>query len=497
MKILIAASEFFPFFKTGGLADVTGAMARIFSQVKNNKVVVFVPKYKMSSGCLPPVKAIAGSFTVNVGGVEKKTKLFKTRCGRAEVYFVENEHYFNRSNLYGAKNADYSDNDRRFIFFCRAVIEGARFLGFKPDIIHCHDWQTGLVPAYLKNLYAEDTFFKKTKTVFTIHNLAYQGFFSKKAFDASGFPERYFNQDELEYYGGINFLKNGIAYSDIVTTVSPNYGKEALSSPKISYRLNGVLASRGKNFYGILNGVDNKVWNPKTDALIAKKYNAASFKKGKAACKKNLQNKYNLTQNPDIALVGIVSRLDYQKGLDIVAKTIPQFSGRVQFAVLGTGDKKLEDEFKTLAREFKGSLFFVNKLDEVLAHNIYSASDIFLMPSRFEPCGLSQMIALKYGGVVVANKTGGLADTVLGYGESKKPNGFFMNTFGEESLADALSAAFFAFGDKPLWYNMVANAMKADFSWDKSAGKYLKIFDKLIGRRHLKKGRLKNEVRRK
>jgi starch synthase len=493
VKILLAASEFFPFFKTGGLADVTGALSQFFSHVKKNTVTVFVPKYKKSSGVPFAAKRLPGNFKVTVGGKEKIFTIFKVKRGRVNIYLIENEEYFGRANFYGTKNTGYVDNDKRFIFFSKAVLEGAKLIGFSPDIAHCHDWQTGLIPVYLKTLYKNDPFYAKTKSVFTIHNLAYQGSFPKKAFDMSGLALELFNPDALEYYGGINFLKSAIVYSDIITTVSPTYAKEALMRREISFGMQGALNSKSKNFYGILNGIDTSIWNPAKDAFIVKKYSIANFKEGKKLSKNMLKKKHNLTLNEKLPLAAIVSRLDYQKGLDIALKIIPRFAGKCQFAILATGNKMLEEKFKTISKEFKGSVFFANRFDETLAHNIYAGADIFLMPSRFEPCGLSQMIALKYGTCVVANKTGGIADTVCGFGKSKKPNGFFTHVLTENAMTDALNAAIICYHNKPLWYNMVKSAMKADFSWDKSVRQYMKLFKNSAKSNSVRK--VKNVVR--
>lgn len=485
MKILFAVSEIFPFCKTGGLADVAGALAQVFSHFENSEISVFVPKYKTSCGFDFKPQKLPVNYEVNVGKTKKPAKLFKLKWGKVKIYFIENDEYFARANLYGTKRSGYKDNDKRFIFFSKAVLEGAKLIGFTPDIIHSHDWQTGLIPVYLKTLYRN---FRKTKTLLTIHNLAYQGNFFEKSFGATGLAPEFFGEKKLKHHNGINFLKCAIIYADAINTVSPTYAKEVLISNRISFGLTNILKSRTKDFFAILNGLDTNTWNPENDALIPETYGLENFSDGKKSAKLKLQKNHNLTINSDIPLIGIVSRLDYQKGLDIAADAIVDFKGKCQFAVLGMGDLALEKKFKNLAKKLEGNLFFVNKLNETLAHNIYAASDIFLMPSRYEPCGLSQMIALKYGALPLVTKTGGLADTVSGFGESRKPNGFFIRTLTKKSLCDALNTAIVGYRDKTLWYNMVRNAMRADFSWDRSAKKYMAIFEKLA-----KYGKNKND----
>ena len=327
------------------------------------------------------------------------------------MFFIGNRKYFDRPDLYRTKAGEYPDNDERFILFCRAVLEGCKFVGFRPDIIHCHDWQTGLIPAYLKTVYKLDAFYTRTRSLFTIHNIAYQGHFPYSAYEKAGFHPVDYTPDKFEYYGGISFLKSGIVFADNVNTVSPNYAREVQNDPAKGFGLEGLLRFRSKNFCGIVNGIDTEIWDPETDPILPMGYDAFEFQRGKTACKMALLEECGLEQNPQKPVVGVVSRLDYQKGLDTAVNVIERYKGRVLFTILGAGDPKLEKAYQELARNNPSCVAYRGRLDEELAHKIYAGADLFLMPSRFEPCGLSQLIAMKYGTLPVVSRVGGLADT--------------------------------------------------------------------------------------
>ncbi|MCK5583535.1 MAG: glycogen synthase GlgA [Elusimicrobiales bacterium] len=479
MKILIAASEAFPFCKTGGLGDVVGALSQMFSRLGDHEVALFLPKYRNIERGAFSLRAISGNFLIPVAGKIETASMSRVQWGKVSVYFIENAKYFDRPGMYRTQYGDYKDNDERFIFFSRAVLEGAKFIGFKPDIIHCHDWQTALVPAYLKTLYRLDSFFVKTASVFTINNIAYQGMFAKKALIKAGFDWSDFMPDKLEFYGGMNFMKAGIVFSDKVTTVSPAYSKEIQSYGEFGKGLEGVLRHRSKKLLGILNGIDDELWDPASDVFIKRGYDLKTFAKGKAHCKKNLQKECGIEENNDMPLVGAVSRLDSQKGLDILSKILPEFKGKMQFVILGAGDKNISDSLVKLAETYPKTVFFKSGFDETLAHKIYAGSDFFVMPSRFEPCGLSQMIAMRYGSLPLTTETGGLKDTVIDTGEPKNSNGFLINEANENSLRSGLGRAVSIFKRKILLHTMVRNAMNGDYSWHKSAEKYLEIFKSL------------------
>ena len=482
MNIVMAASEAFPFCKTGGLADVVGALSQQLAGRKGNTVLLFLPHYRNIRRA-SSLKVVPGAYYVAVGERIEQVTLSYVNWGKVLVFFVGNRRYFDRPELYRTKNGEYADNDERFILFNRAVLEGCKFVGFRPDIIHCHDWQTGLIPAYLKTVYKLDAFFTRTRSLLTIHNIAYQGHYSYESFEKAGFHPVDFTPDKFEYYGGISFLKSGLVFADNINTVSPNYAKEVQTNPAMGFGLEGLLKYRRRNFYGIVNGIDTDVWDPETDTLLPMGYDAVTFSKNKPISKQQLQRELGLEEDPQKPLVGVVSRLDYQKGLDMALGALEKLQGKVQFAILGCGDATLEKQYRELAKKYPQSIAYVGKLDEGLAHQIYAGSDLFLMPSRYEPCGLSQMISMKYGTLPVVTKVGGLVDTVVGYkdgSDNAAATGFFIDKFNEGSLVATLQKALGVYGDKKTWNKLVKNAMLKDNSWDKSAQDYMDLYIKTV-----------------
>ncbi|MFH1618965.1 MAG: glycogen/starch synthase, partial [bacterium] len=316
MNIAIAASEAFPFCKTGGLGDVAGALSQIFSRLEDVRVTLFLPRYRNIGGGAFSLRAVPGRFRVHVGGRVETAVLSHVKWGSVDVYFVDNPKFFDRTDLYRTRAGDYADNDERFIFFSRSVLEGLKFIDFKPDVIHCHDWQTAVIPAYLKTLYSIDAFFARTASVFTIHNIAYQGMFPRDTLFKAGFGWTEFTPEKLEFYGGINFLKSALVFADIITTVSPNYAREIQADPEHGRGLEGVLRSRTGDIFGVLNGIDGEIWNPETDSYITRGYDSKTVTRGKSACKKALQHDCKLEEKQGRMLAGVVSRLDQQKGLD-------------------------------------------------------------------------------------------------------------------------------------------------------------------------------------
>ncbi len=482
MNIVLAASEAFPFCKTGGLADVVGALGQQLAGQKGNKVLLFLPHYR-NIRRVSSLKVVPGVYLIPVGDKIEQVSLSYINWGNVLVFFVGNRKYFDRPELYRTKLGDYVDNDERFILFSRAVLEGCKFVGFRPDLIHCHDWQTALIPAYLKTVYKLDAFYTRTRCLLTLHNIAYQGHFPYSTFEKAGFHPVDFTPDKFEYYGGISFLKSGIVFADNVSTVSPNYAKEVQTDPAMGFGLEGLLKYRSKNFCGIVNGIDTEIWDPEIDPLLPVGYDAVTFAKNKPVSKQALQQELNLEENPQKPLVGIVSRLDYQKGLDIASGVIERLHEKAQFVVLGCGDPVLEKQYRELAKKYPAHVAYAAKLDEELAHKIYAGADLFLMPSRFEPCGLSQMISMKYGTLPVVSKVGGLVDTVTGYKEgtdNASATGFFINTFSENGIYNALDKALTVFEDKKVWNKLVKNAMSQDHSWDKSARDYMALYQKTL-----------------
>ncbi len=481
MNIVLAASEAFPFCKTGGLADVVGALCQQFAGHRGNKVLLFLPHYR-NIVRVASLKIVPGVYLIPVGDKIEQASLSYINWGNVLVFFVGNRKYFDRPDLYRTKEGEYPDNDERFIFFNRAVLEGCKFIGFRPDIIHCHDWQTGLIPAYLKTVYKLDAFYTRTRSLYTIHNIAYQGHYGYSAFRKAGFHPVDYTPEKFEYYGGMSFLKSGLVFADNLNTVSPNYAREVQNDPAMGFGLDGVLRARRKNFCGIVNGIDTEIWDPEIDPVLAVGYDANEAARGKLAAKRALQQTCKLTQTDRKPLFGVVSRLDYQKGLDGVLELIEKLHTKAQFVILGKGDPMLEKAYQSLARAHAGSVSYTGRLDEELAHKIYAGADFFLMPSRFEPCGLSQLIAMKYGALPIVSKVGGLVDTVIGY-DGKNENtatGFFMESLTASGLYNAVQKALQVYKDGVLLNRLVRSAMRTDVSWDKSAQAYLELYRKTL-----------------
>ena len=445
MNIVLAASEAFPFCKTGGLADVVGALCQQFATRKGNKVLLFLPHYR-NIVRVSSLKVVPGVYLIPVGDRIEQVSLSYINWGNVLVFFVGSRKYFDRPELYRTKNGEYPDNDERFILFNRAVLEGCKFIGFRPDIIHCHDWQTGLIPAYLKTVYKLDAFYTRTRSLYTIHNIAYQGHYPYSSFKKAGFHPVDYTPDKFEYYGGISFLKSGIVFADNINTVSPNYAREVQTDPAMGFGLEGLLRYRSKNFCGIVNGIDTEVWDPEIDPVLPIGYDVSESVKGKLAAKLALQQQCKLSQEPDM------------------------------------GDPMLEKAYQSLARNNPTCVSYNGRLDEDLAHRIYAGSDMFLMPSRFEPCGLSQLIAMKYGSLPIVSKVGGLVDTVRGYreGNEETATGFFIDTFNENGIYATIEKALCVFNDRQVWTRLVKNAMRQDLSWDKSAQAYLELYRNTI-----------------
>ncbi|MDR0952741.1 MAG: glycogen synthase [Elusimicrobiota bacterium] len=478
MNIVLAASEAFPFCKTGGLADVVGALTQDFSRARGTKVLLFLPHYRSIKNA-SSLKTVPGAFFIPIGARLEPAKISYLKWGNALVFFIQSRKYFDRDELYQTAAGDYPDNDERFIFYSRAVLEACKYIGFRPDIIHAHDWQAGLLPAYLNTVYKSDAFFTRTRSMFTIHNIAYQGYFSRASFIKAGFYDADFTPNKFEYWGGISYLKTGIVFADKTNTVSPTYAKELLNGQN-SFGMEGILKSKGADFMGILNGIDTEVWDPQTDTMLPMGYDDESLK-GKAVCKETLQKELGFEVNPNIPLIGMVSRLAYQKGVDLVSDIIPQFNNKAQFVIQGRGDARTEEAFSRLASLNPKKVSFQKVVDEEMAHKIYAASDIFLMPSRFEPCGLSQMISMRYGALPIVSKVGGLLDTVKGNGTPQQ-TGFFMDTLDAKGLAGAIDKALQAYSQKSIWHKLMVNGMLADFSWENSSTQYFKCFKEAVKR---------------
>lgn len=483
MKVLLATFECVPFIKVGGLADVAGTLPK-FLEKKKVDIRIILPLHKGIDRDKFRIKNLGRKFLVpGADGIEE-ARLWALNSGGITVYFIENEKYFGRDSIYGDAGGDYADNSRRIIFFSRAVLEACKSIDFKPDIIHCNDMQTGLIPAYLKTLYRTDAFFSDTSTVYTIHNIAYQGIYPSEMHYRAGFGSEDFNMEKMEYYGNINFMKSGIVYSDIVNTVSPTYAKEIQLSGEQGKGLEGILARRSKDVYGILNGIDCVEWDPQNDGLIKANFSEKD-PEGKSGCKADLQRTCKLPEI-NVPVIGMVSRLDPLKGFDLVLDIFPSvISGPLQMVILGKGSREFEEILRGLSLRYPDKLHVSSNFDNNLAHKIYAGSDIFLMPSRTEPCGLSQLIAMRYGTVPLVHKTGGLADTVKSFDAvSKQGTGFIFDSPEPKALLNTFRSAIELYSKNPAaWKILVKNDLKQDFSWDTSVNEYMKVY-KLAKKRH-------------
>ena len=481
MRVVMAASEAVPYAKTGGLADVVGALPRALQRL-GIEVVVVMPKYRSITPERFPLRRTDWVLQVPVSSQTVTAGVLQSELDdQVPVYLVEADQYFARaglSGLYGTPDGDYVDNAERFAFFGRAIPALLPHLG-TPDILHCHDWQTALAPVFLRTDAARYPGLERLRTVLTIHNLGYQGLFWHFDWHLLNLDWRYFNSDWLEFFGKINYLKGGIVCADAITTVSPTYAQE-IQTKEFGHGLDGVLVARRQALTGILNGVDYEDWSPEHDAHIAARY-SADDRAGKATCKADLQAVMGLPVDQKVPLIGIVSRLADQKGFDLLAAIMPQLlRKRLQLVVLGSGDALYQDLFLELQRRFKKRLAVRIAFDNTLAHKIEAGSDMFLMPSRYEPCGLNQMYSLRYGTIPVVRATGGLQDSVVEFDADRGAGtGFKFVEYTNEALLACVDRALRVFRAEKSWSTLVRNAMHADFSWDRSAAAYADLYRRL------------------
>jgi starch synthase len=402
------------------------------------------------------------------------------------IYFIGREEFFDREYLYSTPRADYFDNAERFIFFSQAVLILSHHIGFSPDIIHHHEWQTGLIPAYLKSIYRTDPFFSHTAVAFTIHNIAYQGLFKKEKFGLTGLPMEMYNPDGIEFWERINFMKSGIVYADVINTVSQKYSEEIQTS-EYGYGLEGILKKRREDLYGILNGVDYQDWDPSRDPHLIANYDLKDIS-GKKECKKDLLKEFNLPPSLENApLLGMISRLADQKGFDLLAEILEElFTLDIGFVLLGTGEQKYHDLFSQIARKYPQKAGIRITYDDRLAHKIEAGADFFLMPSKYEPCGLNQIYSLKYGTIPVVRATGGLDDTIVNYSPTaRKGNGFKFTRYDAKEFLDQIRVAMGFYSQPEHWKQLLRNAMTADFSWQRSATAYLQLYRKALEKKSL------------
>ena len=485
MNVVYLSSEVAPFAKTGGLADMALTIPKNLQKL-GVEIIVLMPFYrKVKESAYSLVKTNI-QFKVKIGDKIKTGYVYKGFLPDTQVavYFLDNEQYYGREGFYTYPGTakDFEDNSERFIFFALGALEVVEKLKIHPDIVHCNDWQTGLVPVYLKTKYAERAFLKKTKSIITIHNLAYQGLFWHWDMNLTGLNWGLFNSKQLEFYGKLSFLKGGIVFSDLITTVSKTYAGE-IQTPEYGVGLDGVLRERAKNLYGIINGVDYSMWNPETDKFIIANYGLKKLQ-GKQLCKRALQKKYKLPER-DCPLIGMITRLTDQKGLDLVVDKFQELMKmHLQFVLLGTGDPWYHEVFYNYSKMYSNKVAVQLSFDERSSHEIEAGADMFLMPSRYEPCGLNQLYSLRYGTVPIVRGTGGLTDTItdarLEPVSEGKANGFIFKEYNSDLLFATIVRAVDLFKNKTQWTNLMKNGMSQDWSLEKSAREYLALYKKIV-----------------
>ncbi len=474
MKVAVVSFEVYPLAKVGGLADVAGALPKALKR-KGVDVSVFMPFHKKVKENIEKLglasEKVLDDFDLGLA-TDEKASLYKTNLPGTDipVYLVENDHYFSSEDVYGAP-----DGGEQAIFFTKAVLESMKNMNVHFDVIHANDWQTGLLPVYLKTTYNNEPAFSGTATIYTIHNLGYQGLFDRMYMGFAKLSDYLFNADAIEFYGKLNFMKGGIIFSDIVNTVSPTYAQEIKTS-EYGEKLEGVLQSRSDVLYGVLNGIDYEENDPSIDKRISYHYSVDNLD-GKWKNKEELQREMNLEVKPNVPIIGLISRLVDQKGLDLVNEIMGYLMNcGIQFVLLGTGDKRYEKSFSELAKEFPGKASVKIGFDVNLAQRIYASSDFFLMPSRYEPCGLGQMYSLRYGTIPIVRYTGGLVDTVVEF-DGENGNGFGFKAYDSAHLARAILKAIYHYHEDGNMKKIIHNAMTTNLSWERSAEEYLKLYD--------------------
>ena len=478
-KILLVSSECVPFIKTGGLADVAGELPKYINK-ENYDIRVILPNYRCIPEKFKQEFMYKTHFYMDLGWRRQYVGVLETVRDGVTFYLIDNEYYFNGDRPYGQIHEDLE----KFAFFCRAVLSALPQIDFRPDLIHCNDWQTGLIPVYLKDVFSQNEFYRGIKSIMTIHNLKFQGVWNKKTVkDITGLSDYYFAPDKLEAYGDANYLKGGIVYADYVTTVSETYAKE-IQTPFYGEKLDGLMRARANCLSGIVNGIDYSEYNPETDKCLWHPFNAENFRKVKPKNKKELQKELGLEVDEKKFMVGLVSRLTDQKGLDLIEYVMEELcSDDMQFVILGTGDSKYENMFRHYEWKYKGRVSSSIYYNNDRAHRIYGSCDAFLMPSLFEPCGLSQLMSMRYGTIPIVRETGGLKDTVEPYNEYESTGtGFSFRNYNAHEMLDAVRyAKNVYYNNKREWNKIVDRAMAMDFSWVSSARKYEELYDRVLG----------------
>ena len=486
LNILFVSSEVYPFAKTGGLADVSSALPVALKELGHD-VRIFMPRYRQISDRKFVLRDVIRlqNISINMGG---KTYVFDIKSAfmpnaKVQVYFLDYKPFFDRDGLYvdPETGKDYPDNAERFALFSKAAIEILNILHWHADVIHCNDWQSALVPAYLKTIYADDPFYKSVRSLLTIHNIGYQGNFAAEVLPKIDLPANlFYPAGPIEFYNQVSFLKAGLSFANKINTVSPTYAREIQESAEYGMGMEGVLKSRSKDVFGILNGVDYSVWDPSVDDLIPVKYSAKNLGE-KLENKKALLAEVGLEFDASVPVIGSISRLADQKGFDLIAEAFEELmSLNLYYVLLGTGDPKYHEMFEELQKKYPGKFSANLRFDNRLAHMIEAGADMFLMPSRYEPCGLNQMYSLRYGTIPIVRKTGGLADTVVDFRpDSPDGTGFVFEEYSAEAMLGAVKRALEIFPDEKTWRHLQKQAMKQDFSWKASAKEYVKLYSLL------------------
>jgi len=488
MKVVIASSEAVPFSKTGGLADVASALSKALAQ-SGHDVTLIVPYYSsLQTGAKgsPEIVPTGTSVDADVGPKRSTANVLRSQLSGSNVtvLLIDCPEYFGRNGLYQEDGVDYDDNCARFVFFSRAVMESIRVLKLSPDVIHANDWQTGLIPVLLDAEYRNRDDLAETASVFTIHNMAFQGQFWHWDMLLTGLDWDYFNWQQMEFFNHLNLLKSGVVFAEMVTTVSPTYAKE-IQTEEFGFGLHDVLSAKADSLVGVLNGVDTEIWNPEKDPALVENYSADSVFAGKAACKTNLQKTVGLPVRDDAPLFGIISRMTDQKGFDLLEHSVGDIlNSEAQLCVLGSGEAHWEHFFENLAQMHPQQVAATIGFDDKLAHQIEAGADIFLMPSRFEPCGLNQMYSLLYGTVPIVRSVGGLADSVVNATEDNLANGtatgFQFSDYTHLALSEQIHRALEIYRDAPKWQQIMSTGMRQDWSWSRSAQTYARVYERAI-----------------
>ncbi len=482
MRILLASSEVAPFAKTGGLADVAGALPKALHALGHD-VRVALPKYRMVDTGRFKLRQIAGALPVPIAGRTENASLWEGAIDQVPTYFVGHDGYYDRDALYQVNGKDYPDNAERFAFFSRAVIELTRVVSFQPAVFHCNDWQTGLVPTYLRTTFLDAPQFRAAGTLFTVHNMGYQGLYGPEILAIARLDQKLFNPFGVEFYGKVNLLKAGLVFADLINTVSKKYSQE-IQTGEFGCGLEGVLRGRAKDVHGILNGIDYEDWHPRRDRYIAANFSRTDLA-GKARCKADLQTVFGLPVRPEVPLLAVISRLAEQKGIDLIAEALDAILELdAQLVLLGTGEPVLHRAFEAAKAKHPSRIGLRLGFDVALSHKIEAGADMFLMPSRYEPCGLNQMYSLAYGTIPVVRATGGLDDTIEPFDpKTGTGTGFKFAEATADALLASVGRAVGLYRQSDPWRRLIQNAMACDFSWDRSAKAYEALYEEIAARR--------------